>query len=439
MKLTAESTVFNDDKVQSKFAELIVDADGIRTEVGKKVGNTEVISRINQSAESVKIQADKINIDGVITAVNDNTTTTIDGDKITTGTLLASAVKADSGTFNTANIPSLSSEKITVGAQSLTTALNGKAASGAENTANNYITDINNTGIYISPANQSPTSSATGNSVKIDGTGMEVYKDGISVAKYGDSARIGKADNGRVEVSNSAIDLYSGNTKACTVSEYTSGTGKITVYGVNNTGVNILPAGVELFDPSDTSENGFLYSNYLRLGGTSDANGIKLAKSSSNRSLVITAPDGITATSGNLSTKAITAKSITLDGHSSAVGSILSAYLTANKAISAGTEASLCNIQLTAGVWVIVAVAQFPNGSDTTYRRLKISTSSTSAEPPDVQISAHSGHPTTIQSTKIVSISSTTNYYLTVMSAKAHTMLAGSVDGFNYIKAVRIV
>ena len=67
MKLTAESTVFNDDKVQSKFSELIVDADGIRTEVSKKVGNTEIISRINQSAESVKIQADKIEIDGTAT------------------------------------------------------------------------------------------------------------------------------------------------------------------------------------------------------------------------------------------------------------------------------------------------------------------------------------------------------------------------------------
>lgn len=44
MKLTAESTVFNDNAVQNKFAELTVDADGIRTEVGKKVGNDEVIS-----------------------------------------------------------------------------------------------------------------------------------------------------------------------------------------------------------------------------------------------------------------------------------------------------------------------------------------------------------------------------------------------------------
>jgi hypothetical protein len=60
MKLTAESTVFNDEKVQNKFSELIVDADGIRTEVSKKVGNDEVISRINQSAESVQIEAEKI-------------------------------------------------------------------------------------------------------------------------------------------------------------------------------------------------------------------------------------------------------------------------------------------------------------------------------------------------------------------------------------------
>ena len=115
MKLQAETTVFNDEKVQSKFSELIVDADGIRTEVGRKVGNDEVISRINQSAESVSIQANKINIDGVITAVNNNTTTTINGGKITTGTLSASAVKADSGQFNSALIPNLSASKITTG------------------------------------------------------------------------------------------------------------------------------------------------------------------------------------------------------------------------------------------------------------------------------------------------------------------------------------
>lgn len=63
-------------------------------------------------------------------------------------------------------------------------------AYNASKTATSYITHIDNNGIYISPASQSPTSSATGNSVKIDGTGMEVYKGGNRVAKFGQSIEL---------------------------------------------------------------------------------------------------------------------------------------------------------------------------------------------------------------------------------------------------------
>ena len=49
-------------------AQIKVTSDSINLEVSKKVGNDEVISRINQSAESVTIDAAKININGVITA-----------------------------------------------------------------------------------------------------------------------------------------------------------------------------------------------------------------------------------------------------------------------------------------------------------------------------------------------------------------------------------
>jgi hypothetical protein len=201
MKLTAETTVFNDDKVQEKFAELVVDADGIRTEVGKKVGNTEVISRINQSAESVKIQADKINIDGVITAVNDNTATTIDGDKITTGTIGADRIKVDeieigaaqiaSGTIDTARIPNLSAEKITTGTISI-----ARIPSTARN--DTYITDIGSDGIRVHDSHTS------NNAIVINSNGMEVFKGGTtdpySVAKYGDSARIGKAASKHISI-----------------------------------------------------------------------------------------------------------------------------------------------------------------------------------------------------------------------------------------------
>lgn len=60
-------------------------AEEINLEVSRKVGNDEVISRINQSAEAITINADKINIAGTISAINNNTTTTIIGDKIASG------------------------------------------------------------------------------------------------------------------------------------------------------------------------------------------------------------------------------------------------------------------------------------------------------------------------------------------------------------------
>lgn len=59
------------------------------------VGNHEVISKINQTAEQITIDASKINIAGAITAINDNTTTTINGNKITTGTITANQLSAN--------------------------------------------------------------------------------------------------------------------------------------------------------------------------------------------------------------------------------------------------------------------------------------------------------------------------------------------------------
>lgn len=52
-----------------------------------KANKDTLTSEINASADTVKISADKVNITGVITAINNDTTTTIDGDKITTGSI----------------------------------------------------------------------------------------------------------------------------------------------------------------------------------------------------------------------------------------------------------------------------------------------------------------------------------------------------------------
>lgn len=54
----------------------------------------------NDGTSNASINADKININGIITAINNNTTTTIDGSKITTGTITADEIQANTITAN---------------------------------------------------------------------------------------------------------------------------------------------------------------------------------------------------------------------------------------------------------------------------------------------------------------------------------------------------
>lgn len=122
MKLTAETTVFDESAVQNKFSELVVDQDGIRTEVGKKVGGDEVISKINQSAEAIQIEASKV------------------------------AIEAD-----------------------------------------NYVTAYGGDGVKIHPKNDND------NYYLMSPDGAEIFKGGVSVAQYGNTARVGA-----VTVNNSA-------------------------------------------------------------------------------------------------------------------------------------------------------------------------------------------------------------------------------------------
>ena len=74
-------------------AAIKVKADAIKSTVSKKVGSNEIISKINQSAESVSINASKISLNGAVTA-NSNFKINTDGSaetkalKITGGSLL---------------------------------------------------------------------------------------------------------------------------------------------------------------------------------------------------------------------------------------------------------------------------------------------------------------------------------------------------------------
>lgn len=119
--------------------------DEIDLEVSKKVGNDEVISKINQTAETITIQANKVNISGMISAINNNTTTTINGDKITTGSITASKVSSDIITTNNFNAQKINADNITSGT------LSADKINGGTITASN----INLKGVSLTPSTSS--------------------------------------------------------------------------------------------------------------------------------------------------------------------------------------------------------------------------------------------------------------------------------------------
>lgn len=119
--------------------------DEIDLEVSKKVGNDEVISKINQTAETITIQANKVNISGMISAINNNTTTTINGDKITTGSITASKVSSDIITTGNFNAQKINADNITSGT------LSADKINGGTITASN----INLKGVSLTPSTSS--------------------------------------------------------------------------------------------------------------------------------------------------------------------------------------------------------------------------------------------------------------------------------------------
>ena len=87
-------------------------AQEINAEVSRKVGNDEIISKINLTPETATIQASKINIAGTINAINDNTTTTINGNKITTGSITASQIATETITSSKISANAITTDKL---------------------------------------------------------------------------------------------------------------------------------------------------------------------------------------------------------------------------------------------------------------------------------------------------------------------------------------
>lgn len=83
--------------VEGSVSKIQQTANEISLVVATKVGEDEIISKINQSAESIAIQANRLNLTGYITAtdLSSSGSTVIDGGRIQTGEVAAARIDVD--------------------------------------------------------------------------------------------------------------------------------------------------------------------------------------------------------------------------------------------------------------------------------------------------------------------------------------------------------
>ena len=198
MQLESSVTLFDDTKVETRFAELQITADGITSEVSKKVGNDEIISRINQSAEAVTINANKVNIEGAaIFSSGRLSQSSLDGAYDASGSATGAVDNLKSDLSSSSGTTVIDGGHISAGSISI-----ARLPAAARN--DTYITDIGSDGIRVHDSHTS------NNAIVIDSEGMEVFKggqtDAYSVAKYGSSARIGKTNDTNVAITAASTD-----------------------------------------------------------------------------------------------------------------------------------------------------------------------------------------------------------------------------------------
>lgn len=103
---TVSKTYATKTELTTAKSEIKQTTDSITSTVSQKVGKTEISSTINQTAQGVKISAEKLDLSGLVTISNLQTAgkTTINGSNITTGTIDASKVNVTN--LNASNIKS---------------------------------------------------------------------------------------------------------------------------------------------------------------------------------------------------------------------------------------------------------------------------------------------------------------------------------------------
>ena len=121
INLSVDTKLSNYSTTTQMTAAINLKAGEINQTVSTKVGKDEVVSSINQTSESIRINANKVNLDGYVTITGlSGGTTTIDGACLKTGTIDASLCNVTN--INASNITTgtISADKISGGSLNLT-------------------------------------------------------------------------------------------------------------------------------------------------------------------------------------------------------------------------------------------------------------------------------------------------------------------------------
>lgn len=203
---------------------------GVITAVGAVIKGALTATSLTAGTKTSSTSGDGFYVDGsgniyVGNGSTNNFTVTAAGTLNATGATVSGAITASSLTI---------SSGATVSGDGASQILNSElegAINAAKEVATNYITQIDNSGIWVTPTGKKPTNTSTGagaTGAKINADGMDIYKDGVSVAKYGDAARIGKENSSRFLINESSLEGYnSSNVKYFEVS------GDNLIYGDN--------------------------------------------------------------------------------------------------------------------------------------------------------------------------------------------------------------
>ena len=93
-----------------------------------------------------------------------------------------------------------------------TTANVSTAEGNASKVATNCIFEVSNSGIWLTPFNNKPNNNgeaiSTTTGIHINNSGMNVYKNGTSVAFYGDYARIGSDTGVAFNINSNSLEAY---------------------------------------------------------------------------------------------------------------------------------------------------------------------------------------------------------------------------------------